>query len=206
MTAPTLTQILDASRIYALRSAIIATLAANMPCTVEAHPGRLDMDDVLGETRLFATPSLNVAVTRIEPAEGRSSGLRDVPVQVAVYIVTADQALGDRGLVKRDELALALSDALLVLIENDDITRWGLQPGADGSGADIGPPEGVEAMPLFTSKAQERGAAYYAVTWRQVLYSIGTQIWDFETPVPAGYAPQADFQDAPAAPQGVPPL
>lgn len=172
----TLVELLDASRVFALRTAIVDTLAPLFPgCEVKSHPGRLDADDVVGDTVAFATPSLMVGVIRVERAEGRMSGYRDVPVEVAVYVVTTDLAVPPRGLVQRDELALALCDGVLVVVENHDTARWGL--------ADIAPPENAAAAPLFTSLARERGTVFYAVTWRQMLYTLGIPILDLDSTV-----------------------
>lgn len=172
----TIPELLDASRVFALRQAVVATLAPLFPgCEVKSHPGRLDMDDVTGERSPFATPSLNVGVTRLQAAEGRMSGHRELPLELGVYVVTADQAVPGRGLVTRDELGLALCDGVLAALEDPDRARWGL--------ADIAPAEDAAAAPLFTSVADGKGTAFYAVTWRQVLYTLGHPILDLDSAV-----------------------
>lgn len=192
MTA-SLADLLAASRVFALREAVVATLKAALPvppCEVKAHPGRLDMKDV-EEGTMFSPPAVHIGVTRIDPAEGRMSGYRDVPVEVSAYVVTADTVIGDRA-VHRDELALALQDAVLSLVEDPGVARWGL--------ADIDLPENATAYPLFTAQSFDRGTAYYAVTWRQTLYSLGRPILDFEAPVPPDAAGTVVFPAEPISP------
>ena len=108
------------------------------------------------------------------------SGHRDVPVEIAVYVVTADQAIGERGLVTRDEIGIALCDAVLALVENPTIAHWGLP--------DIAPPEKAAATPLFTAKSLDKGSAFYGVSWTQTLYTLGHPFADFDLAVPAGAA------------------
>lgn len=195
MTAIGLSALLDASRLFALRSAIIVALGARFSgVEVKSHPGRLDGDDVAGERSFFITPSLNVAVVRILAADGRLSGLRDVPVEIAVYVVTADQVVGDRGMVTRDELGLALCDGVLALVEDPAFSRWGL--------ADIAPPELASAGPVFTALSNEKGTAFYAVTWRQTLYALGHPFRPMEGPPPTGFAPYAVLPGDPPPPPG----
>lgn len=172
----TLEQLLAASRVFAFREAIVATLRPLfVGCEVKSHLGRLDMQDVEAEQSPFVAPSLNVAVTRVPTALGRLSGYRDQPVEVAIYVVTADQAVGRRGLVLRDELALAVTDGVLAVLEDVELSRWGL--------ADIDPPEDASAQPLFTAKSWDRGTVFHAVTWRQTLYTLGKPILDLDSAV-----------------------
>jgi hypothetical protein len=178
MPAPSLLELIAASRTFALREAIVATLKPLFPeCDVRGHMGKLDMADVIAGDS-FRAPALSVAITRLRGAEHRMSGLRDVPIECTVYAVTEDQPLGSPPKVyTRDEIGFALCDGVLSVVENPQLARWGLQ--------EIGFPEDASAQPLFTAKTFERGTAYYGVTWRQTLYGLGDAFWDMESLVPA---------------------
>lgn len=178
----TLLELLAASRLFAFRTAVVDTLATVFPeCEVKAHPGKLDIGDVDAKD-IFRAPALAVAITRQPAADGRMSGTRDTPVDVTVYVVVEDLALGDPPrLVTRDELGLALCDGMLAFLAMP-AARWGL--------ADIDFPSEAVAQPVFTALSFERGTAYYAVTWRQTLYGLGEPIWDMDSPTPPAFAPK----------------
>jgi hypothetical protein len=156
--------LLAASRVFALREAVVATLQPLFPdVTVKPHLARLDMADVeTGES--FSVPSLNIGVIRLHPAEQRLNGTRDVPVELAGYIVTGDQVVDGRGAM-RDEVALALCDGFLSVLEDAEVARWGLD--------DIGSVIDAEARPLFTARSNDKGLAYFVVTWKQTIYTLG---------------------------------
>ncbi|MBX3506841.1 MAG: hypothetical protein KF895_15280 [Parvibaculum sp.] len=186
---PSLAQRLATSRVHALKMAIVATLQGLYPeCEVKAHPGRLDIADIV-EKDMFRAPALAVAVTRLRPPERRLSGTRDLTVELAVYVVVEDGPIiganGEPQLVYRDEIGAALCDGLLqdldfnpqFAAEDARIdTRWGLE--------DISVPEQPEAKPLFTAVSFERGTAYYVVTWNQTLIGLDDPFMDMESPVP----------------------
>lgn len=155
-------QILQAARIFALREAIVAgvkPLFADIE--VKPHPGKLDISDVVAKD-VFAPPSIAIATTRVKP-EGRLSGADDFTVSVTAYVVCEDMMVAGAR-VERDEMAIAICEALLVALTNDDATRWGLEG--------VGPAEDAEAAPLFTAKSFTQGVVYYAVTWKQTLYAV----------------------------------
>lgn len=168
---------LKTSRVRKLRQGIIKTLKDNLPeCEVRPHPGKIDMADVL-DGKIFVVPSIVVAVIRQRAADHRMSGTRDVPVEIAAYIVTDDQALGNPPKrYERDEIGLALGDVILSLIENPDISRWDQE--------NIDYPSDAQFQPLFTAKSYEKGVAFYAVTWRQTLYHRGEPWWGAIEPPP----------------------
>ncbi len=195
VTPMTLAELLAVSRAFGTREAIVTTLARLLPAVeVKSLPGRISIDD-LDDKDMFRPPSIGVAVVRIRPAEGRMSGLRDVPVEVVTYVVTEDGPYGEAGrLAYRDELGLALCDGLLALTELPEVARWGL--------ADIGMPEGAEARSLISVSSEERSVAYASVTWWQMLYGQGVPFMDMESPVPAGASARAIL---PGDPDWVPP-
>lgn len=171
----TLVELLATSRAFACRAAIVETLKAAFPeVEVKPLPGMLDIAD-FDRADLFAPPAFGVAVTRIRPAEARMSGLRDVPVQIAVYVVVEDRLVGDR-MAWKDELGLALCDGLLAMVETP-AARWSL--------TEIGMPEDAEARAIVNYVTENRATAYFAVTWWQMLYAQGVPFMDMDGPVPA---------------------
>ena len=171
----TLAALLGASRAFAYRTAVLKGLATAFPdIAVKALPALIDIAD-LDKADLFAAPAFGVAVSRIRPAEGRMSGQRDVPVEVVVYVVVEDRQVAGK-LVYRDELGLALCDGVLGLLETP-AARWGLD--------EIGMPEDAAARPVLSVMTENRGTAYFAVTWWQVLYGQGQPFMDMDSLVPA---------------------
>jgi hypothetical protein len=167
MTALTRQALIDNARVFALRNAVVAGLAtifADIP--VVPHPGKLDIADVLAKAT-FTTPSVAVAATSIRP-DGRLSGSDDFIVQLAAYVIAApDMVTGAR--VEGEEMALAICQAILSALSDDEFARWEL--------ADIGLPDDQEGKPLFTVKNIEEGAVYYVVTWRQTLYQVTAPVF-----------------------------
>jgi hypothetical protein len=168
MSGRTLNNILKASRLFEYRAGIAATLAAELPgIEVVTHPGKIDISDIV-EGDSFHAPSIHIAVAEVRKPDHVVSGLRDVPVKVAFYIVTEDIAIDDK-LVTRDELGLALGDLISDIAAEPKLSRWGLE--------DIAYPEDVVFRPLLTSKTFKRGTAYYVVTFSQKLTGRGEHIW-----------------------------
>lgn len=164
----TLSEILAISRLYEFRNAVAATLAVELPdVAVTTHPGKIDIADIVAGDA-FGAPSIHVAISETRTPGHRVSALRDVPVKVTAYVVVEDMVIDER-LVTRDELGLAICDALSAIAEDPHKARWGL--------TDIAPPEEIEMRPVLTVKSFERGTAFYAVTFRQVLTSGGNPFW-----------------------------
>ena len=161
-----LADLLSASRIIAVRDAVVMTLAARFPeVQVKAHPGKLDMADVLA-AGTFTAPSIHVALARLKNEE-RSSGAQDLPVHFRAYVV-AEQKMVAGSAVPADEIGYALMLGLLDALELPDVSRWGVE--------NISCPEGAEGEPLFTLKIFEKGTVYYVVTWRQTLLYEGVEL------------------------------
>lgn len=185
MTPLTLETLLEASPIILARTAIVETLKALYPdVAVYAHPGRLDMADVL-TVGLFPAPSIHVAAWRLRN-DDRLSGDEDLPVHWRAYIFAESKQVG--GLVYGgDEVGYALMQSLLDQLMDVDTPRWGLE--------EIGLPTDAEGEPVFTLKTYEKGTLVYVVTWRQTLYAVGRMApnlggdWS-EDPAPAPPAPQ----------------
>jgi len=171
MPAPlTRAQLIANARVFALREAIVDELAPLFAdIKVLAHPGKIDIADAVAKGT-FPAPCIAVAATRVKP-EGRVSGAEDFVVSLAAYVV-ADAVLVDNRRVEGDEMALAISQAVLGALADDAIAHWGLD--------DIGLPEDAESGPLFTVKNITQGTVYYAVTWKQTLYRVTPPIFGTE--------------------------
>lgn len=149
------------SKAFALREAIIAALKEYFSdIEVRAHIGKLDIGDVI-EKAVFNPPTIAVAATRMT-SDSRLSGADDLIVQLTAYVVTEDLMVSGRR-VNRDELAIAICEAILVLLSDPEVPHW-----VDG----VGPPDDIVSQPLFTMANFQKGVVYYAVTWRQTLYAI----------------------------------
>lgn len=171
----TIKEALDKTRILELRSAIVAVLAGCFPgVEARSHVGKLDIADIVASD-IFVSPSFSVAITKQKPPENCLSGHRNETVQVTIFIVTEDMAI-DGKRYHRDEIAIALSSALLDIVGDHDLGRWGL--------TDIGFPEAQESQPIFTAKSYEKGTVYYSVTFQQTLYEQGSTWWQGEPPPP----------------------
>lgn len=155
-------QILAQPRVKALRDAVVAQLQTRfVDLEVRPHIGKLDISDVV-EKSIFNPPSIAVAATRVKP-DGRLSGADDFVVDLTAYVVAEDlMVCGAR--VERDEMAIAICEALLISLADDDFADWGAE--------NVGLPDDAQGQPLFTIASMTRGAVYYAVTWRQTLYAV----------------------------------
>lgn len=162
----TTAQMLEASRVFALREAIVRRFCERFPdVEAKAHPGKLDMGDVLSRD-MFRPPAIAIAATRLVN-DDRLSGSDDLRVQMTAYVITEDQMIGDEPprLAKRDEIGIAICEAIVVSLSDDEWASWDLE--------NIAAPDGVESQPLFTMLSYERGTVYYAVTWKQTLLALG---------------------------------
>ena len=124
MSALTRAQLLANARVFTLRNAIVEqleTVFADIP--VVSHPGKLDISDVLAKAT-FTTPSVAVGATSVKP-DGRLSGADDFVVQLAAYVIAApDMVAGAR--VEGDEMALAICQAILAALSDDEFASWTL--------------------------------------------------------------------------------
>ncbi|MFT4099039.1 MAG: hypothetical protein QM651_18105 [Rhodoblastus sp.] len=168
MTPARLPEILAASRLFALRAAVVAQLKALVPdVEIKSHPGKIDMSDVI-EQDVFATPSIVIALTHFRP-DSRLSDAPDLVAKFVAYVVVENMTI-DGKLVYADEIGPAVCDAIACFLARaTPDTQWGL--------TDIGTPEDVEAQPVFTAKSFAKGVCFYAVSWKQTLYACGEPLF-----------------------------
>ncbi|MBB5046790.1 hypothetical protein HNR60_001538 [Rhodopseudomonas rhenobacensis] len=164
MIAPaTIPQRLERAALVRFLNAVEAALKPLFPdVTVRQHPGRIDVSDIIDKD-IFNPPMIAVSASRWK-LDGDLDGSWSLAIEPVAYIVTEDAAFGGK-LVRRQEIAHALSQGLLEVLGDLNAHRWGLQS--------IGSPKKVEVRPLFTSETFAKGAAYYVVTWEQTLSNIG---------------------------------
>lgn len=182
----TLAELLACSRVIFTRDQVVAALAARFPeVQVKAHPGKLDMADVLKEGT-FTAPSIHVACARLHDDE-RLSGAQDLTLHFRAYVVAENRQIGgQQGLTYRaDEIGYALVVGLLDALKLEYVARWGCR--------DLSFPEDAQGEPLFTLKTFDRGTVYYVVTWRQTLLREGVLLPNLG----GGYAAQPPWRSPP---------
>ncbi|ASX25872.1 phage protein Gp37 [Candidatus Williamhamiltonella defendens] len=147
-------------KLKALRQAVIDQLKQDMPrlSAVDAHPGRFNLE----ELKRIATqlPAIRVAFMGCPQLKQIETREKEAVVRMAAFIMTGDR----RGLPK-DEAALALVEALLVLIPYQS---WGIK-GVLGAA-------NVKADNLFSGQVERQGVAMWAVTWEQSV-RLGKNVW-----------------------------
>ncbi|WP_020185949.1 hypothetical protein [Methylopila sp. 73B] len=195
ITPARLSAMIAASRLEAAKTAIVATLDTLMPdVTVESHPGKLDIADVVAKAVVKA-PGVAVGWTRIRTPRDVGGTFGSV-VEWAAYIVVEDTAdLATRRRMEREDIAHAIGSFLLAVLADADTPSWGLRnitmPSRDPA---------PELRPVFTTKSFEGGAAYYAVTWTQTLIDEGAPFMSAATPAFDEATLEAKFGD-----DGIPP-
>lgn len=170
-----LAELMTADPVTPLRDAIAEKLAELFPgVTVKSHIGKLDIYDVV-KRDLVRAPGIAVGWTAIKsPRE--VSGAYCMPVNLAAYIVTEDKSINNRR-VDRAEIAHAIGTRLLDILHDPDIAGWGV----DNTGLPEGNPS-PELKPIFTATSYEKGTAYYAVTWTQMIADRGPNFLGGPTP------------------------
>ncbi|BAF88151.1 unknown protein [Azorhizobium caulinodans ORS 571] len=191
MIAPvSLASLIAADPVQALKAAIVARLGALMPgVKIVSHPGRIDIADVVAKS-VVAAPGVAVGWTRIR-ARRLIDGGYGLAVEFAAYVVVEDAVVDGRR-VERETLGLALGHRLLAILEDADAQTWGL--------GNVLPPEAdpaPELKPMFTVRDAAAGAAYYAVTWTQLVADLGRSLFASDRPAVTeldgtGIAPFAD--------------
>lgn len=191
----TLPQMIAASRLDALKTAIVATLKPLLPrVTITLHPGRLDINDLLAKA-IVAAPGVAIGWTRLR-ASREIGGTYGTPIDLAAYIVTedySDTSSTPPRLVARDVVAHGIGSFLLRILHDPDAPTWGL------TGITHPLPEPApELRPVVTMKTAENGTAVYAVTWSQATLLEGASLFGgprpeitgtddgFEFPLPEG--------------------
>ncbi|MGS4886091.1 hypothetical protein [Roseibium sp. MB-4] len=171
----TLPELLANDPVTPLRDAVTARLKTLFKgVTVKSHIGKLDIYDVV-KRELVSAPGIAIGWTAVKSPRD-VSGTYCMPVDLAAYIVTEHMSIG-RQRVDRAELAHAIGTRLLKILHNADIASWGLEG--------ITPPDGDPGpmfKPIFTATAYEKGTAYYAVTWTQMLIDLGEDFLGGPTP------------------------
>jgi len=171
----TLSELLASDPVTPLRDAVTARLQTLFKgVAVKSHIGKLDIYDVV-KRDLVAAPGIAIGWTAVKSPRD-ISGAYCLPVDLAAYIVTEDKPIEGRR-VDRDELAHAIGTRLLEILHDADLSSWGLE--------NISPPDGDPGpvfKPIFTATSYEKGTAYYAVTWTQMLAGLGPDFLGGPTP------------------------
>lgn len=183
----TIPEMLASTRFEELRAAIVAKLAALMKgVTVNEHPGKLDINDVLAK-QIVAAPGIAIGWNRIRRMRDLG-GTYGMPIDFVAFIVVEDYrdtSGGQERLRKREIVANAIGTQLLLILGDDDTASWGLT-GLTPPWPDPEP----EMRPIFTMKVAEQATGLFAVTWTQALLLQGRSY--FDGPTPGVYADPAD--------------
>lgn len=143
-----------------LRQAVIDQIKQDIPKlrAVDAHPGRFNLE----ELKRIATklPAIRVALMSSPQLKQVETGEKEAVVRMAAFVITGDR----RGLPK-DDAALALVEALLVLVPGQ---RWSMKGVLDAAN--------VKADNLFSGKVDRQGVAMWAITWEQPI-RLGEDVW-----------------------------
>lgn len=194
----TLAQMIAASRLEATKAAIVAEMKRLLGgVTVVAHPGKLDINDVVARAVVQA-PGVAIGWTRVR-ADRQAGGHYTAPVEWAAYIVVEDRAdLATKMATSRETIGHAIGSTILDILADPDVASWG----RPGLGLPFGDPPPA-FVPLVTMKSMEGGAAVYGVTWTQAAWDEGSPFMDDETPVliDADGSIEIDEDDA----EGLPP-
>ncbi|WP_029006403.1 hypothetical protein [Azorhizobium doebereinerae] len=191
-----LADLIAADPVQALKAAVVARVGVLMPgVRVVSHPGKIDIADVVAKS-VVAAPGIAIGWSRIR-ARRLLDGGYGLAVEFAAYVVTEDAVIAGRR-VERETLGLAIGHRLLALLEDADAQTWG----AVGGLGLVLPPEAdpaPELKPMFTVRDAAAGAAYYAVTWTQVVADLGRSLFASDRPAVTeldgtGTAPFADVQ------------
>ncbi|PPE80369.1 hypothetical protein C3941_09425 [Kaistia algarum] len=160
----TLAARIAASRLAPLPTAIATTLRPLfLGVQVKTHPGRIDVADVLAGD-VFLPPMIAISVVAADPSV-EIAGDCSVLAECCAYVVSEDMAIGNRS-TGRDQVALAMCQGVADVLTDFDAPRWGL--------ASITSPAEIRIRPLFTQLSFEKGIAFYATTWRQRLFELGS--------------------------------
>ena len=195
IAALTLSQMISASRLDTTKSAIVAALKPLLQgVAVVAHPGKLDINDVVAKA-VVAAPGVAVGWTRAR-ASRDLGGTFELPIDLVAYIVTedfADLAANPPRSIGRDAVAHGIGAFLLRILHDPDASVWGL------TGITNPLPDPAPALvPVMTMKTAENGTAIFAVTWTQVLALEGAPFFGGATPAIAELEDHSGFDfDAP---------
>lgn len=174
-----LSQLIASTRFEELRKAIVARLSALLPgVTVVAHPGKLDINDVLAKA-IVRAPGIAVGWNRMR-APRDLGGTFCLPVDFVAYIVVedyADTSADPPRRVDRDIVANAIGAQLLLILSDPDTASWGLT----GLTTPATEPE-PEVRPVFTMKAADNATTVFAATWTQGPILQGVSLFDGPTP------------------------
>lgn len=186
-----LAELLAATRFEEVRTAIVSRLGALLPgVKVISHPGKADIDDVIGKA-VVAAPGIALGWTRIRSVRDLG-GTYGVPVDWMAYLVTedyADRSTNPPRSVARDAVASAIGGRLLRILADPDAASWGLT----GITPPFPDPEPF-MQPVMTTKAGDNATALFVVSWTQAILDQGEALFDGRSPEGAEIPDGLEFE------------
>ena len=171
MIAPKpLDQLLATDALGPLQAAIVSTLRALNPgVTVEAHPGKVDISELVNKTVVKA-PGIGIGFSKIKTGQ-QAEGHFWLAIEWVAYVVAEAKVVGNRR-IEKEAVGLAIGGRVLEILADLETSLWGR--------TGVLPPETTppaELKPLFTIKDQSQGVAYYTVTWTQIMADQGASVF-----------------------------
>lgn len=173
--AMTLADLVEADPLKGWQSAIVDAIAATLSgVTVRAHPGKIDISQMMAKT-IVPAPGIAVGWSRVRSAKC-FDGRYDLTVDWSAYIVVEDAVI-DGKRVEREQIGFALGSHVLQILGDPDTTLWGLR-----SVTMPAEQPAPQLNPLYTVTDQSKGTGYLAVTWTQSLVAQGPGLFAGATP------------------------
>lgn len=150
--------------------AVAAGIKSRLPelAACEVHDGRFDAGEL---ARISArTPACFTACLAVSQVQDPGTEQVDAVLDLAVFVVTRSNPGLDRGRAARNIVS--------GLLETIPHNFWGLDA--------LGSPEtgSIKAQNLYSGRLDKRGAALWAVSWKQTV-RLGESIFDDEGVVPS---------------------
>jgi hypothetical protein len=186
MTAPrTLGQLLERDVLAAAQTAIVAKLSAAFDgVTVLAHPGKVDLSELVGKA-VVAAPGVGIGWSRVR-VDPMMDGAQSFAVDWTAYIVAEAKVVGGKR-VEKETVGMAIGARLLELLNDDAFTAFvaGMMP----------PEPRAELKPFFTIRDASQGTVYYIVTWSQLIADLGVPRFPQQTATVDEALPGFVFED-----------
>lgn len=161
-----LAQLLAGNPLAETQDAIVAMLRSRLTgVTIVKHPGKVDLSELVAKS-VVAAPGIGLGWSQARHA-GMADGSFCFAVNWTAYIVAEAMVNGNRR-VEKEAVGMAIGAQLLKILGDDEASFWGrtgILPVEDKPAPEL--------KPFFTIRDAAQGAAYYVVTWSQIIADVG---------------------------------